>query len=160
MRNARPAVPSGFPEGFLWGGAFAANQMEGAYLEGGKGLSIADFNEYLAEVPPEKRYNGEMTTGYIEDAIQPAEGRIFPKRWAIDFYHTFREDLKLLGKDGLGMKTYRTSICWARIFPNGDDAEPNEEGLAFYDELIDEIASSSTSSSAMRRCCSTATTTA
>lgn len=139
MAEARPHVPNGFPEGFLWGGAFAANQMEGAYDLGGKGLSIADFNEYLADVPPEKRYNGEMTTTYIKDAIASNEGRVFPKRWAIDFYHTFRDDLKLLGKDGLGLKTYRTSICWARIFPNGDDPEPNEEGLAFYDELIDEI---------------------
>lgn len=74
MTNARPNVPKGFPEGFLWGGAFAANQMEGAYDEGGKGLSIADFNEYLAEVPPEKRYNGEMTTAYINEVMSSTEG--------------------------------------------------------------------------------------
>lgn len=135
----RPGVPAGFPEGFLWGGAFAANQMEGAYDEGGKGLCIADFNEFLADVPLEKRYNGEMTSAFIEEAIRSTEGRTFPKRWGIDFYHTFEDDLKLLGKDGLGMKTMRTSIMWARIFPNGDDAEACEEGLAFYDRLIDAI---------------------
>lgn len=57
----------------------------------------------------------------------------------MNFYHTYKEDLRLLGKYGLGLKSYRTSINWARIFPNGDDAEPNEEGLRFYDDLIDEI---------------------
>lgn len=129
-------VPSGFPEDFLWGGAFAANQMEGAYLEGNKGLCIADINEYVADIPAEERYNGEITTEYIKDAME-SSSRIFPKRWGIDFYHTYQEDLKYLKE--LGLKSFRTSINWARIFPHGDETEPNQEGLEFYDRLIDEV---------------------
>lgn len=132
-------IPTKFPEHFLWGGAFAANQMEGAYDEDGKGLCVADINEFQADVPLEKRYNGEITTTYIKEAIASGPERIFPKRWGIDFYHTYKEDLQLLGKDGLGLKSYRTSINWARIFPNGDDGKPNEAGLKFYDQLIDAI---------------------
>ena len=72
----------------------------------------------------------------IKWAIQDKEG-YYPKRTAIDFYHTYKEDLKLLKE--LGFKAFRTSISWSRIFPNGDEAEPNEAGLRFYDNLIDEI---------------------
>ena len=106
-------VPEGFPKDFLWGGAFAANQMEGAYDVGGKGLCIADINEFVDDIPLEKNYNGEVTTQYIKDAVA-SKDRVFPKRWGIDFYHTYKEDLKLLKE--LGLKTYRTSINWARIF--------------------------------------------
>ncbi|MTK06283.1 MAG: glycoside hydrolase family 1 protein [Hungatella sp.] len=127
-----------FPKDFLWGGAFAANQMEGAYLEDGKGLCVADINEFRNDIDIQKKYNEEVTSAYITEALE-SETRIFPKRRGIDFYHTYQEDLKLLGKDGLGMKTYRTSINWARIFPNGDEAEPNEAGLKFYDALFDEV---------------------
>ena len=129
-------VPEGFPKDFLWGGAFAANQMEGAYDVGGKGLCIADINEFVDDIPLDKKYNGEVTTQYIKDAIA-SKDRVFPKRWGIDFYHTYKEDLKLLKE--LGLKTYRTSINWARIFPHGDETEPNEEGLKFYEDLINEI---------------------
>ena len=129
-------VPEGFPKDFLWGGAFAATQMEGAYDVGGKGLCIADINEFVDDIPLEKKYNGEVTTQYIKDAVA-SKDRVFPKRWGIDFYHTYKEDLKLLKE--LGLKTYRTSINWARIFPHGDETEPNEEGLKFYDDLINEI---------------------
>ena len=128
----------GFPNNFMWGGAFAANQMEGAYLEGGKGLCLADINEFRNDIPLDKKFNEEVTSKYVEEACASTE-RIFPKRHGIDFYHTYKDDLKLLGKDGLGLKTYRTSINWSRIFPNGDELEPNEEGLKFYDSLIDEI---------------------
>ena len=62
-------VPEGFPKDFLWGGAFAANQMEGAYDVGGKGLCIADINEFVDDIPLEKKYNGEVTTQYIKDAV-------------------------------------------------------------------------------------------
>lgn len=130
-------VPKQFPENFLWGGAFAANQMEGAWDEGGKGPCVADINEFVNDIPIDKKYNEEVTTEYIREAINAGSERIFPKRWGIDFYHTYKEDLALLGE--LGLQTYRTSINWARIFPNGDDAEPNEEGLQFYDQLIDEV---------------------
>lgn len=129
-------VPEKFPEDFLWGGAIAANQAEGAWKEGGKGMSVADINEFRDDIPIEKKHNKEITTSYIKDAVMSTD-RIFPKREGIDFYHTYKEDLKLL--HDLGMNTFRTSISWARIFPNGDDAKPNEEGLAFYDQLFDEM---------------------
>lgn len=109
-----------FPEGFLWGGATAANQLEGAYNEGGKGLSIQD-------VMP----NGLMTPPTAE----PTPDNL--KLKAIDYYHRYAEDIALFAE--MGFKVYRFSIAWSRIFPNGDDAEPNEEGLAFYDRVLDEL---------------------
>ena len=102
----------------------------------GKGLCIADINEFHDGIALDKKYNGEVTSTYIQEAIK-GEGKIFPKRWGIDFYHTYKEDLKLLAE--LGLKTFRTSINWARIYPNGDESTPNEAGLQFYDNLIDEI---------------------
>ena len=111
-----------FPAGFLWGGAIAANQAEGAYDAGGKGLSIADC----------------FARGIKHGAdIPPVEGKFYPSHEAIDFYHRYKEDLALMQE--MGFKVFRTSINWARIFPNGDDAEPNEAGLRFYDELFDEM---------------------
>ncbi|MGG0824448.1 family 1 glycosylhydrolase [Paenibacillus turicensis] len=132
----KKSIPSGFPKDFMWGGAIAANQAEGAYNLGGKGLSVADINEYTDKIPLDKKYNMELTTDYIKDAMNKEDG-VFPKRWGIDFYHTYSEDLKMLSE--LGLKTFRTSINWTRIFPKGDELEPNEEGLKFYDQLIDEI---------------------
>lgn len=130
-------TPKGFPSDFMWGGAVAANQCEGAWDVDGKGISVADINEFYDNIAVDKKENGEITAEYVRGAIAAGPERIFPKRNAIDFYHTYPEDLKLLA--GLGLKTFRTSIDWARIFPNGDDAEPNEAGLAFYDRLFDEI---------------------
>lgn len=134
-------LPKGFPKNFLWGGALAANQMEGAYDIDGKGLSVADVNEFVDHIDIQKKSNRGLSREYILEAMKSSKdsGRIFPKRWGIDFYHTYKEDLKLL--KGLGINTLRTSISWARIFPNGDDLEPNEQGLKFYDDLIDEMLS-------------------
>lgn len=114
----------GFPEGFLWGGALAANQCEGAYLEDGKGLAV-----------PDMLLGGDVNT---PRTLCPTivEGAFYPSHEAVDFYHHFKEDIAFLA--GMGFKTLRTSINWARIFPNGDDEEPNEAGLKFYDELFDE----------------------
>lgn len=123
--SSKPAVPTGFPEGFLWGGAVAANQCEGAYDEGGKGLCLADINEFQNDIPLDQKHNGEETTAHVKELLASTD-KVFPKRWGIDFYHTYRQDLALLAE--LGLKTFRTSINWARIFPNGDDVEPNEEG--------------------------------
>ena len=109
--------------GFLWGGALAAHQVEGAYREGGKGLSVADVMTAGSNGVPRR-----ITGGVVE-------GERYPNHEGIDFYHTFRDDVELFAE--MGFKCLRTSIAWARIFPNGDDAEPNEEGLAFYDELFD-----------------------
>ena len=110
-----------FPEGFLWGGAVAANQVEGAYAEGGKGLSTQDTMPKGLLTPP--------TDGPTEDNL---------KLTAIDFYHRFPEDIALFAE--MGFTVFRTSIAWSRIFPNGDETEPNEEGLQFYDRLFDELA--------------------
>jgi 6-phospho-beta-glucosidase len=120
---------NGFPEGFLWGGAIAANQAEGAYLEGGKGLTSVDL------LPTgEKRF--PIMTGNLS-SFSPIEGEFYPSHEAIDFYHRYKEDIALIAE--MGFKTFRLSISWARIFPNGDDAEPNEAGLQFYDDLFDEL---------------------
>jgi len=108
-----------FPKEFLWGGAVAANQCEGAYNEDGKGLSIQDVMPHGIKTP-----HTDMPT---EDNM---------KLIGIDFYHRYPEDIKLLAQ--MGFKTFRTSIAWSRIFPQGDDREPNEKGLAFYDRLFDE----------------------
>ena len=114
-----------FPNNFLWGGATAANQFEGAYREGGKGLSSADV----------------MTGGTHTEArrITPEleEGTYYPSHEAIDFYHRYKEDIALFAE--MGFKVFRMSINWTRIFPNGDELEPNEEGLKFYDNVFAEL---------------------
>ena len=125
-------VPEGFPKDFLWGGAFAANQMEGAYDVGGKGLCIADINEFVDDIPLEKKYNGEVTTQYIKDAVA-SKDRVFPKRWGIDFYHTYKEDLKLLKE--LGLKTYRTSINQINLI-----AVESFNHLGVAEDLVENIA--------------------
>ena len=110
----------GFPEGFLWGGATAANQIEGAYAEDGKGLSVQD-----------------VLPGGV---VKPASAGPTPdnlKLEAIDFYHRYQEDIALFAE--MGFKVFRLSIAWSRIFPRGDEAEPNAAGLAFYDRVIDEL---------------------
>lgn len=111
-------------EGFLWGGAVAAHQLEGGYLEGGKGLSIMDVTTA----------GDRVTRRRITDTVVPGED--YPNHEAIDFYHHYKEDIKLFGE--MGFKCFRTSIAWTRIFPNGDEAEPNEEGLKFYDDMFAE----------------------
>ena len=108
-----------FPKNFLWGGATAANQMEGAYLEDGKGLSIQDLLPHGVATPRTE---------------EPTPDNL--KLIGIDFYHRYKEDIKLFAE--MGFKVFRMSIAWARIFPNGDDAEPNEKGLEFYDRVFDE----------------------
>src|SRR5690625_5639081 len=118
-----------FPEGFLWGGAVAANQVEGAYLEDGKGLTNVD----LLPTGPERR---KIMEGYIQ-SLKPDSGDFYPSHEAIDFYHAYKEDIALFAE--MGFKSFRTSIAWSRIFPNGDDVEPNEAGLQFYDDLFDEL---------------------
>jgi len=129
-------VPKGFPNDFLWGGALAANQVEGAWQEGGKGMSIADITYLQDDLPLHKRYNKELTSKDIEALVKDTE-LVFPKRWGIDFYHRYKEDIPMLA--GTGMNSLRTSIAWTRIFPTGEEDEPNEEGLKYYDDLIDEM---------------------
>ncbi|WP_303984362.1 6-phospho-beta-glucosidase [Niallia circulans] len=112
-------------ENFLWGGAVAAHQLEGGWNKGGKGVSVAD-------VMTAARHGvaRQITDGVLE-------GYNYPNHEAIDFYSRYKEDIKLFAE--MGFKCFRTSIAWTRIFPNGDEAEPNEEGLQFYDDLFDEL---------------------
>ena len=115
---------SKLPEHFLWGGAVAANQLEGAWNVGGKGISTADC----------------MTAGAVNKAREYTDGIIkgkyYPNHEGIDFYHHYKEDIALFAE--MGFKCFRTSIAWTRIYPEGDEAEPNEEGLRFYDNVFDE----------------------
>ena len=113
------------PHDFLWGGAVAAHQLEGGYDKGGKGLSIADVMTAGA--------NGKDRE--ITEGVLP--GHYYPNHEAIDFYTRYKEDIRLLAE--MGFRCFRTSIAWTRIFPNGDEEEPNEEGLQFYDDLFDEL---------------------
>ncbi|MCV2395739.1 glycoside hydrolase family 1 protein [Actinotalea sp. M2MS4P-6] len=117
MTTSNPVV---FPDGFLWGGATAANQIEGAYDQGGKGLSIQDV----------------MPNGIVAPRTEvPTPDNL--KLEAIDFYHRYAEDIALFAE--MGFSVFRFSIAWSRIFPNGDEEAPNEEGLAFYDRVLDEL---------------------
>ena len=108
-----------FPEHFMWGGAVAANQCEGAYRADGKGLSIQDI------MP--RGIKGEPTREPTVDNM---------KLVAIDFYHRYKEDIAMFAE--MGFQVFRLSIAWTRIFPNGDDEKPNEKGLQFYDDVFDE----------------------
>ena len=113
-----------FRSNFLWGGATAANQCEGAWNADGKGMSVAD-------ICTGGRYGqSKRITPVLE------EGAFYPSHEAIRHYDRFREDIKLFAE--MGFKCYRFSIAWTRIFPNGDETEPNESGLRHYDEVIDE----------------------
>ncbi|NMP08451.1 6-phospho-beta-glucosidase [Paenibacillus polymyxa] len=118
-----------FPKDFLWGGALAANQAEGAYLEDGKGLSLVDL------LPTGEKRRSIMK-GNVP-SLTPLESEFYPSHEAIDFYHQYREDIALFAE--MGFKALRVSIAWARIFPTGEDATPNEAGLQFYDDLFDEL---------------------
>lgn len=122
-----------FPEGFLWGFAIAANQAEGSWQAGAKGPCQADVMRWDPDIDP---HQIAMITSreQIEQALADQTG-VYPKRDGIDFYRTYADDLELLA--GMGANAFRTSINWSRIFPRGDESEPNAEGLAFYDALID-----------------------
>ena len=113
-----------FPKGFLWGGAVAANQCEGAYLEDGKALSV-----------PDMLLGGDVNTPRTFLPVSDPNA-FYPSHEAVDFYHHYKEDIALLGE--MGFTCFRLSINWGRIFPNGDDETPNEAGLKFYDDVFDE----------------------
>lgn len=114
-----------FKDDFLWGGAVAAHQIEGGWDQGGKGVSIADVMTAGGNGIPR-----EITEGVLPD-------NYYPNHEAIDFYYRYQEDVALLAE--LGISCFRTSIAWSRIYPKGDELEPNEEGLTFYDDLFDEL---------------------
>lgn len=109
-----------FPKDFLWGGAIAANQAEGAWDVDGKGIAIADVTR------------GGIISGSADPEVM--EDKFYPSHEAIDFYHRYHEDLELMA--GMGFKCFRTSVAWTRIFPTGEEAEPNEAGLAYYEDMF------------------------
>ena len=118
-----------FPKDFLWGGATAANQYEGGYSEGGRGLANVDV------VPHgEDRY--PIIAGQMKHLNFDHE-HYYPAKTGVDFYHRYKEDIALIAE--MGFKTFRISIAWTRIFPNGDENEPNEEGLQFYENVFKEL---------------------
>jgi 6-phospho-beta-glucosidase len=129
-------IINGFPKDFLWGGAVAACQCEGAFDEDGRGLSVSDLHRYVNGDKKGIIEQGDKTLEQIEFAIHDKEG-YYPKRYGIDFYHTYKEDLALFRE--MGLKCFRFSVSWSRIFPRGDEESPNQDGLHFYDQLIDEI---------------------
>ncbi|MDR3827568.1 6-phospho-beta-glucosidase [Enterococcus sp.] len=117
-----------FRKDFLWGGATAANQCEGGYQEGGRGLANVD-------VVPIGKDRFPVITGQMK-MFDFDDEHFYPAKEAIDMYHRYKEDIALFGE--MGFKTYRLSIAWSRIFPKGDETEPNEDGLKFYEDLFKE----------------------
>lgn len=117
-----------FPQGFMWGGATAANQVEGAYDQDGKGLSIVDA------IPGGKDRLKIVSSPEFDFTLDPAN-HTYPNHKGIDHYHRFQEDIALFAE--MGFKCYRFSIAWTRIYPNGVEQEPEEAGLKHYDQVID-----------------------
>ncbi len=113
------------PKSFLWGGAVAAHQLEGGWDADGRGISVSDVLTAGAHGVARR-----ITDGVVE-------GESYPNHEGIDFFHTYKDDIALFAE--LGFKCFRTSISWSRIFPNGDETEPNEAGLQFYDDMFDEL---------------------
>ncbi|MDE6196059.1 MAG: 6-phospho-beta-glucosidase [Erysipelotrichaceae bacterium] len=113
-----------FRKDFLWGGATAANQLEGGWQDGGKGIACPDICTGGSHT------KSRRITPVLE------EGTFYPSHEAIDFYHRYKEDIALFAE--MGFKVFRFSIAWTRIFPTGEEETPNEEGLRFYDQVIDE----------------------
>ena len=140
-----------FPEGFLWGGATADFQYEGGFGEGGRGLLSHDYETNGNQETP-RHHTLRMPDGsivkprssffYADPVPKEAEpvfldDEYYPSHQAVDFYHHYKEDIELMA--GMGFNVYRFSICWSRIYPDGDEETPNEEGLKFYDDVIDEL---------------------
>ncbi len=118
-----------FPENFLWGGATAANQLEGGYDLDGRGLSVDD-------ALPGGKQRMAIIAGPNFDWTIDEQQYVYPNHQGIDFYHHYKKDIALFAE--MGFKAYRFSISWSRIFPQGDEQEPNEAGLQFYDLVITE----------------------
>ena len=140
------------PKGFLWGGATADFQYEGGFSEGGRGLLSHDYETDGSQENPRhhtmKTPDGSIikprSSFFLADPVpkeaQPVflDNEYYPSHQAVDFYHRYKEDIALMA--GMGFNVFRFSICWSRIFPTGEESEPNEEGLQFYDDVINEMA--------------------
>lgn len=114
-----------FPENFLWGGAIAANQTEGAWDKDGRGISNIDLI-------PHGSKRQDIKLGYKKSELDQNE--YYPSHTGIDFYHHYKEDIGLLAE--MGLKVFRTSISWSRIYPNGDEEMPNQAGINYYKDLF------------------------
>lgn len=139
-----------FPKNFLWGGAIAANQAEGAYNLDGRGLVQTDvttggtatsprYTTYIdKDGNPGKYASMGHMGGHLPEGAHYAilEDHYYPNHQAVDFYHRYKEDIKLFAE--MGYSVFRLSVSWARIFPNGDDAQPNQAGLDFYRSVFEE----------------------
>ncbi len=127
-----------FDEKFLWGGALAANQVEGAWNIDGKGPSVADVATYKPSVDV-KNYKAHVsvTRKSIETAMKDTDTKKYPKRRGIDFYHYYKTDLDLFAE--MGFKVLRVSIAWSRLYPTGEETEPNKKGVEFYRNLFIEM---------------------
>lgn len=122
-------VNTGFPKDFMWGGATAANQYEGGYRNDNKGDAIVD-------VIPQGDYRKKIMQGTMHYQDLP-QGLIYPGREAVDFFNHWEEDIDLMAE--MGFKVFRFSISWSRIFPLGNEEKPNEEGLRFYENIINKL---------------------
>ena len=139
---------TGFPKDFFWGGATAANQYEGGWNEGGRGLAATDVTTGATKDSPRRRtyIMPDGTTGATSGmgALLPKgakscvlDGYYYPNHKGTDFYHHYKEDIALFAE--MGFKMFRMSIAWPRIYPHADDEKPNEEGLKFYHDVFDEL---------------------
>ncbi|QOS79188.1 family 1 glycosylhydrolase [Paenibacillus sp. JNUCC31] len=127
-----------FPAGFLWGGATAANQLEGAFDADGKGLSTSDMAPFVPkELRNGKDFTFDVNSVELEEFLGGNTDVYFPKRNGVDFFHRYKEDIALFAE--MGFKVLRISMAWTRIFPTGEEEVPNEAGLAFYDNVLDEL---------------------
>ncbi|ECJ9747624.1 family 1 glycosylhydrolase [Listeria monocytogenes] len=126
-----------FPEGFMWGGATAANQCEGAWNIDGKGMTIEDCLPYREVGVADFTKQFAFSTDELEKALVAGSEENYPKRRGIDHYHHYKEDIRLFAE--MGFKVYRMSICWSRIYTNPEDLAPNEKGIEFYENIFKEL---------------------
>ncbi len=138
-----------FPNNFLWGGAISAHQAEGGYNEGGRGLARSDImtggsvnsprKETYIDKDGNKCYLVHQTGVRLPEGAHYAvfEDEYYPNHVAIDFYHRYKEDIALLAE--MGLKVFRMSISWSRLFPTGEEEVPNEAGIQFYTDVFNEL---------------------
>lgn len=135
-----------FPNNFLWGGATAANQYEGGYLDGGRGLSTSDVvtggsNTEIRKISLKSEQKNYFVG--VNDVVPHASNgyvnpnQYYPSHIATDFYHHWKKDIELFSQ--MGFKCFRMSISWTRLFPTGTEKEPNEQGVKFYEDIFREL---------------------
>ena len=126
-----------FPENFLWGGAISCSQAEGGFHDGGKGIDSQDLRYFDPSWSTEERKdfkNRRMYQKRFDTALKDTNDKMYPFRRGIDFYHRWKTDIDLFAE--MDLKIFRTSIDWSRIYPNGDDEEPNKAGIQYYHDMF------------------------